>query len=85
MKEASCGSAIWLNVENPAASAEFFKRYFGFAEAMAADGFVSPSRKDANFNVIFLRTGWQPSSLKSFEGHADGLLIVFVVDDIDGE
>lgn len=53
---------------------------------MASDGFVSLSRADAGFNLIFLRTG-----LKSFkpehmrDRRADGLLVVFVVDDIDGE
>ena len=79
-------SAISLNVEDPTASAEFVKRHFGFAEAMAADGFVSLSREDAGFNLIFLRTGLATFKPEAMRGrHADGLLIAFVVDDIDRE
>lgn len=79
-------SAISLNVNDVKASATFVKQHFGFSEEMSADGFVSLSRQEAGFNLIFLQTG-----LKSFkpahmcEHQADGLLIVFVVDDIDGE
>jgi predicted enzyme related to lactoylglutathione lyase len=79
-------SAISLNVEDPAASAEFLTRHFGFAEAMADDGFVSLSREDVGFNVIFLRMGlatFKPEAVRW--RHADGVLVVFVVDDIDGE
>src|SRR5215218_2105146 len=50
-------SAVSLNVADPAASAEFAKRHLGFREDMSADGFVSLSRADAGFNLIFLRTG----------------------------
>jgi uncharacterized glyoxalase superfamily protein PhnB len=53
---------------------------------MSADGFISLSRKDAGFNIIFLRTGLESFKPTQMGGHrADGLLIVFVVDDIDGE
>ena len=47
--------------------------HFGFSEDMSADGFVSLSRKDAGFHLIFLRTG-----LKTFK--PEGLLA-----DINGE
>jgi catechol 2,3-dioxygenase-like lactoylglutathione lyase family enzyme len=79
-------SAVSLNVTDPAASAEFAKQHLGFQEDMAADGFVSLSRADAGFNLIFLRTGlatFKPDSMR--DRHADGLLIVFVVDDVDAE
>ena len=79
-------SAISLNVADPAASAAFLKAHFGFAEEMAADGFVSLARPDAGFNVIYLRTGLETFKPPSLAGRrADGLLVVFVVDDIDGE
>jgi uncharacterized glyoxalase superfamily protein PhnB len=79
-------SAISLNVDDPIASAEFVKRYFGFTEDMAADGFVSLSRADAGFNLIFLRTGLPSFKPERLKGHrADGLLVVFVVDNVDGE
>lgn len=79
-------SAISLNVDDVAASATFVKKHFGFNEQMSADGFISLGREDAGFNLVFLKTG-----LKSFkpihmrEHRADGLLIAFVVDDIDAE
>jgi predicted enzyme related to lactoylglutathione lyase len=78
-------SAISLNVADPTASAEFLKRHYGFAEDMAAEGFVSLSRPDAGFNVIFLKTGLSTFKPESAKGHADGLLLAFVVDDIDAE
>ena len=79
-------SAISLNVADVAASAEFVTAHFGFTKDMAADGFVSLSRADAGFNLIFLRTGLATFKPEHLRGRrADGLLVVFVVDDIDGE
>ncbi|THV40896.1 VOC family protein [Glycomyces buryatensis] len=78
-------SAISLNVADPTASAEFLGRHYGFNEDMAAEGFVSLSRPDAGFNVIFLKTGLPTFKPASAAGAADGLLVVFVVDDIDAE
>ncbi|SDD92139.1 VOC family protein [Glycomyces harbinensis] len=78
-------SAVSLNVADPTASAEFLKRHYGFSEDMAADGFVSVSRPDAGFSVVFLRTGLSSFKPESAKGHADGLLLAFVVDDIDAQ
>jgi predicted enzyme related to lactoylglutathione lyase len=79
-------SAISLNVDDVTASADFAQRHFGFAEDMAADGFVSLSRADVGFNLVFLRIGLATFKPDSMRGHrADGLLVAFVVDDIDAE
>jgi uncharacterized glyoxalase superfamily protein PhnB len=79
-------SAISLNVRDERASAEFLRDHFGFREVMADDGFVSLAREDAGFNVIYLRSGLPTFKPASMAGHtADGLLVVFVVDDIDAE
>ncbi len=79
-------SAVSLNVADEQASAAFLRDHFGFAEEMSADGFVSLSRQDAGFNVIYLRTGLATFKPASMAGHgADGLLLVFVVDDVDAE
>jgi predicted enzyme related to lactoylglutathione lyase len=79
-------SAISLNVDDPAASAAFAKQHLGFTEDMASNGFVSLSRPDAGFNLIYLRTGLETFKPDSMRGHrADGLLVVFVVDEIDAE
>lgn len=80
------GSAISLNVQDVSASAEFVKQHFGFREEMSADGFVSLARDGVGFNLVFLRTGLaslQPPILK--EQQAQGVLVAFVVDDIDAE
>lgn len=79
-------SAISLNVADPAASAAFARDHFGFAEDMSADGFVSLSRADAGFNLIYLQTGLESFKPDSMKGHeADGVLVAFVVDAIDEE
>ncbi|MBF6193270.1 VOC family protein [Nocardia implantans] len=79
-------SAISLNVPDPAASARFLIEHLGFEEKMSADGFVSLDRGDAGLNVIYLRTGLASFKPKSAAGSAgEGLLVVFVVDDIDAE
>jgi uncharacterized glyoxalase superfamily protein PhnB len=79
-------SAISLNVDDVAGSAAFAKKNFGFKEDMAAEGFVSLSRDDAGFNLVFLQTGLKTFKPERMRGHrADGLLVVFVVDDVDGE
>lgn len=79
-------SAISLNVDDVRASAIFIKQHFGFQEEMSADGFASLSRQDAGFNLIFLQTGLESFKPSNMRGHrADGLLVVFVVDDIDRE
>ncbi|MEV0464526.1 VOC family protein [Nocardia tengchongensis] len=79
-------SAISLNVPDPATSAQFLIDHFGFTEKMAADGFVNLTRPDAGFDVIYLRTGlgsFKPDRIAGSAGQ--GLLVVFVVDDIDAE
>ncbi|MFD6357732.1 VOC family protein [Nocardia tengchongensis] len=79
-------SAISLNVPDPATSARFLIDHFGFTEKMSADGFVNLTRPDAGFDVIYLRTGlgsFKPDRIAGSAGQ--GLLVVFVVDDIDAE
>lgn len=79
-------SAISLNVEDPAASAQFVQTHFGFEQEMAADGFASLARPDAGFNLVFLRTGLPTFKPAALAGRvADGLLLVFVVADVDAE
>lgn len=79
-------SAISLNVDDVAGSAAFAKNHLGFKEDMAAEGFVSLSREDAGFNLVFLQTGLKTFKPDHMRGRkADGLLVVFVVDDVDRE
>jgi uncharacterized glyoxalase superfamily protein PhnB len=79
-------TALSLNVDDVEASRDFLQRHFGFEVAMSDEGFASLKRPDAGINVIFLRTGlstFKPASHRDAAG--PGLLIAFVVDDIDAE
>jgi catechol 2,3-dioxygenase-like lactoylglutathione lyase family enzyme len=78
-------TALSLNVADPVASARFTNDHLGFTEQMAADGFVAVTRPDAGFTITFLRTGLETFKPKSAAGPADGLLVAFVVDDVDAE
>jgi catechol 2,3-dioxygenase-like lactoylglutathione lyase family enzyme len=79
-------SAISLNVGDPVESGNFAKEHLGFTEDMADDGFVSLSWSDAGISPIYLRTGLESFELESMLGkHADGLLVVFVVEEINNE
>lgn len=79
-------TALSLNVSDVEASAEFAKANFGFAEVMSADGFVSLGHPGAGVNVVFLRVGLESFRPAEIAGPAgQGLLVAFVVDDIDVE
>ena len=77
-------TAISLNVSDIDVSASFAKTHFGYEEVMASDGFVSLQHATAGPNLIFLTTGlatFKPSEIAGSAGQ--GLLLVFVVDDLD--
>lgn len=78
-------SAISLTVDDAAASSDFLRRHFGFREEMAADGFASLARPDAGMNVIFLRRGMPTLPADQRDEHVAGLIVAFVVDDLEGE
>jgi len=52
---------------------------------MAADGFASLAREDAGMNVVFLRRGLPMLPADQRDEHATGLILAFVVDDLEGE
>jgi uncharacterized glyoxalase superfamily protein PhnB len=78
-------SAVSLNVDDVPASAAFLTTHFGFREEMAADGFASLARDDAGMNVVFLRRGLDSLPEDQRNDHAAGLILAFVVDDLEGE
>jgi len=78
-------SAVSLNVEDVPASSAFLVDHFGFREEMAADGFASLSRPDTGMNVIYLRRGLPTLPADQRDDHANGLILAFTVDDLDGE
>jgi len=78
-------SAVSLNVADVVASSTFLTRHFGFREEMSADGFASLTRDDAGMNVVFLRQGLRTLPADQRDDHAAGVILAFVVDDLDGE
>jgi predicted enzyme related to lactoylglutathione lyase len=79
------GSAISLNVADVVASARWAESHLGFTPQMAAEGFASLEHPEAGFNLIYLRAGLETFKPARVAGPADGLLVVFVVDDIDDQ
>lgn len=78
-------SAISLNVPDVEASSAWAQQHLGFKEVMAADGFCSLAHPEAGFHLIYLRTGLSTFKPTSAAGRADGLLVVFTVEDIDAD
>jgi len=78
-------SAASLNVDHVRVSSAFLTTHFGFHEVMAADGFASLAREDAGMNVVFLRRGLPTLPADQRDEHATGLILAFVVDDLEGE
>ena len=78
-------SAVSLTVDDPAASAEVLVRHFGFAEAASAPGFNSLTRPDSGMNVVFLQRGLATLPADQADERATGLILAFVVDDLEGE
>nr|WP_240897470.1 VOC family protein [Kineococcus vitellinus] len=74
-----------MNVDDVEASSAFLVRHFGFTEAMAADGFASLTRPDAGAHVVYLRRGLATLPADQRDVHAQGLILAFVVDDLEGE
>ncbi|MEU2135453.1 VOC family protein [Streptomyces sp. NPDC018352] len=78
-------SAVSLNVDDVPASSAFLVEHFGFREEMAADGFASLTRDDVDMNVIFLRRGLATLPADQRDEHTAGLILAFVVEDLEGE
>jgi uncharacterized glyoxalase superfamily protein PhnB len=83
MKVNAC--AVSLNVQDVVASSCFLRQHFGFREEMVADGFASLTRDDVGMHVVFLRRGLPTLPDDQRDTHASGLILAFVVDDLEGE
>jgi len=78
-------SAVSLNVEDVPSSSAFLAEHFGFREQMAADGFAALSREDSGMTVVFLRRGLPTLPADQRDHHAQGLILAFDVEDLEGE
>lgn len=77
-------SAVSLTVDDVPASSAFLTAHFGFREQMAADGFASLARDDA-MSIVLLRRGIEVLPEDYRDQHAAGVIVAFVVEDLDGE
>jgi catechol 2,3-dioxygenase-like lactoylglutathione lyase family enzyme len=78
-------SAVSLTVDDVSAASAFFTAHLGFHETMSADGFVSLGHEDTTMNVVFLRRGIEVLPEEFRHQHAAGVIVAFVVDDLDAE
>jgi uncharacterized glyoxalase superfamily protein PhnB len=78
-------TALSLTVDDVDASRDFLVDHFGFAVQMSADGFASLARDDVGANVVFLRRGLPTLPDDQRDEHARGLILAFVVEDLEGE
>ena len=78
-------AAVSLTVDDVAASSAFLRTHFGFREELAAPGFSSLTRDDTGMNVVFLQRGLQvlPEHLR--DQRAAGVIVAFVVADLEAE
>lgn len=78
-------STISLAVADVRASVRFFVEHLGYAEQMAADGFASLGHDGGGVDLVFLRRGIEILPEDQRDQHASGVILAFVVDDLDGE
>ena len=83
MKVTACG--VSLNVDDVPASTAFLVEHFGFQVEGAADGYATLTRDDIGINVIYLRRGLATLPADQRDDHAQGLILAFEVDDLEGE
>ncbi|MDR1387171.1 MAG: VOC family protein [Propionibacteriaceae bacterium] len=79
------GTAVSLTVQDAEASAAFLATHFGFETAQAAPGFASLTRPDVGANVIFLTAGIATLPADQRHERAQGVILAFVVEDLEGE
>lgn len=80
------GTAVSLVVPDPAGSADWFVEHLGFAVAMQADGFVSLAHPDTGANLVLLHPALPTLAPAELRGsRVSGVLLAFVVDDVDTE
>ena len=78
-------SVVSLTVDDVPASSKFLADHFGYAERMSADGFAALGHDGGGVDMVFLRRGLEvlPPALR--DRAADGVIVAFVVDDLDAE
>lgn len=78
-------TALSLTVPDVKESSNFLKKHFGFKESWGAEGFSYLTHEGINVPIIFLETGKEILSERIRNQVATGVIIAFVVEDIQVE
>lgn len=78
-------TALSLTVKDVKESSDFLQHHFGFKEKWNTGNFAYTTHEDSNQPIIFLQTGENvlPASIR--DQKASGVIIAFVVDDLEAE
>jgi uncharacterized glyoxalase superfamily protein PhnB len=78
-------SAISLAVADVTLSGKFLREHLGFEEKFSADGFAYMVHPDAGVDIVFLRIGMEVLPENMHNQKAAGIIVAFVVDDVEAE
>ncbi len=78
-------SAISLAVADVNPSSKFLREHLGFEEKFSADGFAYLVHPDAGVDIVFLRIGMEVLPKHMHTQKAEGIIVAFVVDDVEAE
>lgn len=78
-------TALSLTVVNVTASSNFLKDHFGFKENWSGEGFAYLTHERINTPIIFLKTGNEMLSESIRNQIVSGIIVAFVVEDIEVE
>jgi uncharacterized glyoxalase superfamily protein PhnB len=78
-------SALSLTVAEASVSSKFLVEHFGFAQTFSADGFAYLTHPEAGMDIVFLRTGMEVLPATLHGKKAEGIIVAFVVDDVEAE
>jgi uncharacterized glyoxalase superfamily protein PhnB len=78
-------SAISLAVADVNLSGKFLREHLGFEEKFSADGFAYLAHPDAGMDIVLLRIGMAVLPEHMHTKKAQGIIVAFVVDDVEAE
>ena len=78
-------SALSLTVADVRPSSRFLQEHFGFQESFSADGFAYLRHPGAGTDMVFLRVGLEVLPERLHGQQAAGIIVAFVVDDVEAE
>jgi catechol 2,3-dioxygenase-like lactoylglutathione lyase family enzyme len=78
-------TTVTLTVNDPALSASFLVKHFGFREALSFDGGAAIEHPDGGLTLFLLRVGLDALEASLRDERARSVILAFTVKDIDAE